>query len=245
MNGIMAATLAQNGFTGARNAIEGPNGFLACFRRDTNVDEDEFIRNLGHPFDVIDPGMALKLYPCGSATHTAIDAALRLRTEHKISAPGVRSVRVAIPPHMAMPFPRPETGLQGKFSVHYCVGVALAHGQPKIHHFTDEAVRDPEVVALLDRMTVETTERATMEISRPSAVAVVLAGGQEVSCRIEHPKGHPANPLTTSELEDKFLYCSRDILPPERVESVIAQFRSFESLSNVQPLFSALRSSGA
>ena len=245
MNGIMAAMLAQKGFTGAKDAIEGPKGFLDCFRRDRNVDEDDFIRQLGNPFDVVDPGMALKLYPCGSATHTAIDAALRLRSEHKINPKEVRSVRVAIPPHMAMPFPRPETGLQGKFSVHYCVATALVHGQPRIHHFTDAAVRDPEVVAMLDKTTVETTEKATKEVSRPSTVALTLAGGQEIACRIEHPKGHPSDPLTAQELEDKFLYCSRDILPPERRECVIAQFRRLEELSNVQPLFSALGGSGA
>ena len=98
---------------------------------------------------------------------------------------------------------------------------------------------------MLDKTTVETTEKATKEVSRPSTVALTLAGGQEIACRIEHPKGHPSDPLTAQELEDKFLYCSRDILPPERRECVIAQFRRLEELSNVQPLFSALGGSGA
>ena len=78
MNGIMAAILAQKGLAGAPNAIETKYGFFDCYRRDKNVDEDEFFRALANPYDVIDPGMLLKFYPCGSHTATAVEATLHL-----------------------------------------------------------------------------------------------------------------------------------------------------------------------
>ena len=125
MSGVMAGLLAQQGFTARKNVIEDAHGFFGCYRRNTEVDEDVFIHCLGNPYDVIDPGLALKLYPCGSATHTAIDATLRLVAEHKITPQQVQSVRVAIPANFVMPYTHPQAGLEGKFSYNYCVAVAL------------------------------------------------------------------------------------------------------------------------
>ena len=240
MNGVMSAMLAQKGFTAARNVIEDSEGFLGCFRRDTNVDEDQFIHSLGNPYDVIDPGVALKLYPCGSATHTSIDAILYLIEQHNITPEQVQSVSVAIPPNMVMPFTQPETGLQGKFSITYGMVAALLHGQPRIHHFTDEEVNNSQVRDLLDRITVETTEQSTMEVSRPSTVTITLTDGRQLSHRVEHPRGHPTNPLSREELDAKFEYCSSEILSPERIQAAIDQFRRLEELPNVAPLAAIL-----
>ena len=93
---------------------------------------------------------------------------------------------------------------------------------------------------MLDKVTVETTEQPTREVSRPTTVTISLANKQEVSYRVEHPKGHPSNPLTAQELDDKFIYCSRDLLSAEQVKSAIAQFRRLETLPNVGPLFALL-----
>ncbi len=240
MSGVMSAMLAQKGFTAAPNVIEDSSGFFGCFRRDTNVDENEFIHRLGNPYDVIDPGVALKLYPCGSATHTSIDAILHLIEQHNITPEQVQSVRVAIPPNLVMPFTHPETGLQGKFSLTYCMAVALLHGQPRIHHFTDEEVNNSQVRDLLDRVAVETTEQSTLEVSRPSTVTITLTDGRQVSHRVQHPRGHPANPLTRDELDAKFEYCSSEILPPEGVQAAIDQFRRLEEIPDVAPLAAML-----
>lgn len=244
MGGVMAAMLAQKGFTAARDAIEDIYGFFGCYRRDPEVNEDEFIRCLGNPYDMIEPGVCFKLYPLASASHACVDAVLQLAEEYKITPEQVRSVRVAITPQMSLSrltkYQSPETGVQGKFSYNYCTAVALMHGRPLIHHFTDEAVKDPHVWALLDKVSVERTEQATREVSRPVTVTISLTNGHEVRCRVEHAKGHPANPLTAQELEDKFRYCSSNILSPAAVTSAIDQFWRLEELADVRPLFSTI-----
>ena len=93
MKGILCATLAQRGLTGARDGIEAERGFLEAFRRDRGVDEDEFVSRLGNPYDVIDPGVRLKVYPCGSYTHVSLEAMLHLIREHDIQATDVRRDR--------------------------------------------------------------------------------------------------------------------------------------------------------
>jgi len=243
MKGILCATLAQQGMTGARDGIEAERGFLDAFRRDRHIDEDEFIGRLGNPYDVIDPGIRLKIYPCGSYTHVSLEAMLRLIDEHDIQADDVRAIEVAVPQRWGMTgaaIPHPQTGIEAKFSMAFVMAVALVHGPPQIQHFTNETVRDPRLVELLDLVTVVTTEKPTPTATRPSTVTITLADGRVVSHRAEFAKGHRDNPATAADMEAKFEACSREVLPADRVRPTIEQFRSLDTLADVRPLFSSL-----
>jgi len=131
---------------------------------------------------------------------------------------------------------KPETGLQGKFSMSYCMAVALVHGQPRVHHFTDQEVKNPQLRSLMERVTQEGTERPTKEVSRPSTVTINLTDGREVRHRIEHAKGHLANPLSEQELDAKFEHCSNYLLSSEQIRDAISQFRLLEEVPDVAPL---------
>ena len=241
MNGIMAAILAQKGLTSVPNAIETKSGFFDCYRRDNNVDEDEFFRSLANPYDVIDPGMLLKVYPCGSHAASAVEATLHLRDQHKITPEQVQSVRATISePHGGTLLRSPETGLEGKKSIKYCMAVSLAHGRPQLHHFTDEAVHDPQIRAVMDRITWEATEEPTKEVPSPSAVTITLTNGREVSHRAKYEKGHPGNPLTQQELDGKFTECSQSKLSPDHIKEAIDRFHHLDELPDVAPLIALL-----
>ncbi len=244
MRGIMCATLAQRGFTGAKHGIEAEEaGFFAAYRRGNDVDEDEFFGRLGNPYDVIEPGVRIKIYPSGSLTHVSIEAMLRLIEEHKLNADQVRSIRVSVPARWdgsVYPVMRPVTGLEAKFSLGYCMAVCLVHGAPQMHHFTDEAVRDPGVLAVIDRVTVDTNEQPTERASRPSTVAITLTDGREISYRAEFARGHKSNPVTDTEIHAKFAACSQSVLTPIEVARVIREFRRLDKLPDVEPLFTSL-----
>ena len=241
MNGIMAATLVQKGLTSVQGALETKYGFFDCYRRDNNVDEDAFFRSLANPYDVIDPGMLLKFYPCGSHTATAVEATLQLVEQHKIIPEQVLAVRASVvEPHGGTLMRAPETGLEGKKSIKYCMAVSLVHGRPQLHHFTDKAVHDPQVIAVMDRITWEPTEQATKEVPSPSAVNITLTNGQEVSHRAKFEKGHPGNPLTQQELDSKFAECSQKQLSPDDIKEAIDRFHHLDELPNVAPLIALL-----
>jgi 2-methylcitrate dehydratase PrpD len=244
MRGIMCARLAQRGFTAARDAIEAEEaGFFTAYRRDHEVDEDAFFARLGAPYDVIDPGVRLKIYPSGSLTHVSIEAMLRLIEQHGVVPDQVRAVRVSVPRRWdgsVYPVTRPATGLEGKFSIAYCMAVCLVHGAPQMHHFTDEAVRDPDVLAVVDRVTVDTDETPTERALRPSTVRITLADGSEISRRAEFALGHKDNPVTDREIHAKFRACSRSLLSPDEATRIIGEFGRFETLPDVGPLFASL-----
>jgi len=244
MRAIMCARLAQRGFTGARNAIEADEaGFFTAYRRDHEVDESAFFGRLGNPYDVIDPGVRLKIYPSGSLTHVSIEAMLRLIEEHHLQPDDVRAIRVSVPARWdgsVYPVTHPTTGLEGKFSIAYCMAVCLVHGAPQMQHFTDEAIRDPDVLALVDRVTVDTDEHPTERALRPSTVRVTLADGREISHRAEFALGHHENPVTDREIHAKFRACSRLHLSSDEADRVISEFGRLETLADVRPLFESM-----
>ena len=239
MNGLMAALLARDGFAGPADA-----GGLIQGRPPARglIDEDSIIARLGDPYDVIQPGVALKLYPCHLASHTTIDAALQLLEQYRLDSQQVESVRVSVVPaaFQSLPYSAPKNPWEARASLQYVVATALLYGPPLLDQFTDTAVSDNRVRDMMDRITVDATEVPTPLIPNPSTVAVTLTGGRQLQHRVEFARGHPALPLDTEELDAKFLYCSRYILPPDHIEGALHQFRDLENIADVTGLASIL-----
>jgi 2-methylcitrate dehydratase PrpD len=68
----------------------------------------------------------------------------------------------------------------------------------------------------------------------------MLTDGRALRHRVEHAKGHPQVPLTEHELNDKFRYCTAEVLPPDAIEIVIEMFRSLPAIANTSRLFGML-----
>ncbi len=242
MNGIMAAMLAHKGFAASRDAVEAPEGLLACIQGNTVVNEDPFFARMGYPYDIVYPGVALKVYPCELAAHPSLDAMLQLVQQYRTTPGQVAAIGVSVTPAVAglLPYSNPQTGRQAKLSLNYLMAVSLLYGQPLLAHFADDSVGDPRLRELMARVTVAATEAATALIARPSTVTLTLADGRALRHRVEFARGHPELPLTTEELDAKFLYCSRYILPPDHIEGAIDQFRNLENVQDITALASIL-----
>lgn len=246
MSGIMAARLAQDGLSGvldARDTIDAFDGMEG--RLGAHLDsagQGAFFAGLGNPYDIIHPGVTLKLYPCPSAAHTAIDAVLQLVQQFRVEPGQVESVRVSVPPGSVdlLPVVTPQNGRQARMCLAYIVAATLLHGQPLIDFFSDAAVRDQGVREMMDRVGIETTEAAGRLATYPSTVTLTLAGGRNLQQRVEFARGQPEFSLSPEELEAKFLYCSRYILPPDHIQEAIDGFRNLENIQNVTGMASVL-----
>src|SRR5262249_1753775 len=154
-----------------------------------------------------------KPYPCGGLTHTAIFATIRLRNEHQISSQMIEHVDVEVPADTAAPlvYRVPKTGLEGKFSMPYLLARALVDGNVTLETFTDEAVHNPEVLQLLDRveMKVNPALQSGADGSRPATVTIKLKDGRSQAQEQKFPKGSPQVPMTQDELVAKFRTCTR------------------------------------
>ena len=232
MNGITAALLAQRGFADSGPRTEAP----------PIEDEDGFFRRLANPYHVVQPGVTFKVYPCHSASHTSIEAVLQLTQQYRIEPGQIESVKVRLDPSMsrALPFHHPQSAWEAKRSLEYSVAAALLSGQPLLEQYTDNAVQSPEIEQMMRRVAVEPVAEANPLLAGASTVTLGLSGGRQLEHRVELARGRPELALDREELDAKFLYCSRYILPPDHIEGAIEQFRDLENVKDITGLASIL-----
>jgi 2-methylcitrate dehydratase PrpD len=205
--GLLAGDLASRGFTGARKILEGERGLFAA----TAPDADPAALSRGWSID--DPaslfrisGVSIKPYSSCRHTHATIDAVLSLREQ--LAGSEIERVRVDVY-QAALDLcdnPNPETTYGAKFSLQYCVALALHRGRVNMTDFTPEAIADPELRPLLPRVAlgVDPVFESRYPAEWPARVRLSLADGRKLSACVIQPKGDPENPLTQSELRGKF-----------------------------------------
>lgn len=236
MSGLTAAMLAQRGFE--------PGGHLTDLLGSglTEGDQETFFDTLANPYAVVDPGVALKLYPCASASHTPIDAVLQLMQQFRFDAGQVEAVKVSVTPATlrALPYGEPQDPWRARFNLKYIISQTLLNGQPLIEQFSASALQDPVATELIGRITVVGEQSPTPVSKQPATVTVRLAGGRELEQRVEFARGGPQFPLDPEELDAKFLYCARHIMTPDHIQGTIEQFRDLENIANASGLASIL-----
>ena len=192
--------------------------------------------------DITEPGVTLKLYPCNSASHSVIDATLQLVQLHRIEPKQIKRVHVSIT-ETAMKklrFSNPVNDWEARSSTGYITAIALLHGHPLIDFFSGSALEDSEVRLFMDRISVEATEEKSPLSPYPSTISIELDNGQKIYQTTDFARGQPQLPLEQEELDAKFLYCSRYILPPDHIEEAIDSFRGLENIANITGMASVL-----
>ena len=242
-NGVIAALLAEKGFTAHENILEEKQGFCNVLggAREYELEVDK----LGNPWDIMASGIGFKPYPSCRGTHCAIDAALILHEEHHFNPGDIASVECIVGPMQSqiLLYPRPQTGLQGKFSLEYCVSVALLEGKVHLKHFTDEEVLRPEVQKFLSKVgrTIPSGLDAATR-GYPQTVVVRLQDGKEFPHTVmdDMSKGSPDNPMAVEELHSKYRECARLVLKPEQAEQALSVVSNLESLQDISQLMEIL-----
>ena len=247
--GVEAALLAQAGFTGNPRALEHPAGFGSTHGAGSPPVWDLTTAGLGAPHELADPGIGVKRFPACASTHQALDATLALAEEHGLDPAAVASVDCAVnytAPNQLI-YERAETPLQGKFSMAYCVSVALLDRTVGLAQFTDERVQRADVQSLMPKVRMfvhpEQTTRASLP-TRFSEVTITLRDGRQLKRQVRHAKGQPGNPLTDADLIVKFRDCAARVLSPERAEAVLAAVQSIETQADVSALARLLGTPG-
>ncbi len=234
-NGIQAALLAEAGFTADDSIIEAPLGFAKVFGHNEEVDWAKVSENLGKTFLITSAeGLSSKPYPSCGFTHCAIDAALYIKEEHKVNAADIAEVELGVSPFdkQILIHHRPRTGLEGKFSLEYCVARALLSGEVRLKHFTDKAVTEPQVKSLIEKMKwvgkYPMPVMGTPEGLGHKSVSVRLKDGREYCKEVTIAKGMPQNPLTPDEFNSKYRDCASKVLSKENLEKSLSILTNLE-----------------
>jgi 2-methylcitrate dehydratase PrpD len=232
--GAEAALLAQAGFTADAAIVESPRGFCDTFFGPGKCEYEKMIENLGSPYFLESPGLGLKSHPCSAPQFLAADAALHLNRAHGIRYQDVAKIAVAIPPlryarHYAAEV---KTGLRGKFAVNYVVAMCFLEGRLELATFSDERVNQHRVQEALRKVEV-ICDDTIPEPGPYCPVSVELNDGRRFSHTAQIAKGHPQNPMTESEVIEKFHANATPVISEQQAERLIAAVQRLESVANV------------
>jgi 2-methylcitrate dehydratase PrpD len=246
MNGVTAAQLAALGWTADADILEAPYGFCQLYAGASQYNLDGIVKQLGNPLEILATGVALKQYPCCAFTHRALDGMLALVQEHALSADDVVAVecRVGRPTLEVLLHTRPQTGLEGKFSMQYCMAAALLDKRIGLLSFSDEKVRRPAAQLLGERVTMtlhpEAQHTGTTGEELPVTVTVTLKDGRTLTAQIQHAKGHPANPLSAIASQEKFEDCAYGVLERPDIRQVMELVQGLEQVEDIGTLMDVL-----
>ena len=246
MNGIMAADLARAGFTGASRILEGDRGFIRAMSE--SADCSRLTAGLPAIGKIAENGY--KLHACCGHTHSAIDLAIALRAQvDGDAAQCVSAIDVETygPGYDIVKEMRPGTPYQAKFSMAYCVAVAVLEGRAGLEQFGAErfaegGVRLPALSALIERTTVRVAADLTAKYPAawPARVTLTLLDGTRVSGASDYPRGNAENPVDDRELRDKFTAL---VSPPwgrETAERMVAAVDRLPVERDVTAMFDAV-----
>jgi 2-methylcitrate dehydratase PrpD len=204
MNGVLSADLARVGFTGATRILEGERGFFRAMAAE--YDATRITDRLGAHWKISEN--CYKLHACCAHTHTAIDLALYDRPPGLSRPDNIQAIHIETyaPGYEIVKEPRPRTPYQAKFSIAYCVAVALLDGRVGLGQFTPERMADPAIATLLDRTRVTVADDLTAKYPAawPARLTITLANGDTIRGAADFPRGNPENPVSTADLEHKF-----------------------------------------
>src|ERR1700757_98929 len=244
-SGLVSAQLVALGWTAAEQILEADRGFFHA--AGGSYDPSAIMDRLGKPWTFASPGVSLKPYPSGSLTHPAMTELARLLGGNDIPPDQVEKVDVGANHNMTTTLLHhdPRTGLEGKFSMEFCLAILLLERKAGLGQFSDKVVRRADVQAMMRKINFYVdpeAERAGFD-KMTSLLKLTLKDGRVITGQAAFGKGSPANPMTFDEAATKFRGCAEYVdWPQDKTEKIIAFVRTLESaadISALSPLLSA------
>jgi 2-methylcitrate dehydratase PrpD len=236
-NGVMAARLAQRGFTASPRALDGPQGYLAAMDSE-QASLDLAVADLGVRWEILQTGVTVKLYPSCAATHPPLDALIDLKRREGFTAEQVQAIDVdvdSMTPRLLI-HPDPATGLEAKFSMPFCAAAAVVYPHVGIDTFDVDRIQDPAVRSLMPRVTLRANPAFDQAAPLSQArVTVRLWDGRVLLQSANGARGYPGR-LTDEELATKFNACASRALTPGAAHEAWAALSSLEHLRDVRDL---------
>jgi 2-methylcitrate dehydratase PrpD len=204
--GVVAASLAAEGFTGPSTVLEGEGGFLRAFCPE--FDLAQLTRGLGSSY--VTMNIMIKRYACHITAHTPVEALLDLRKTHGFAAADIASIAVAGSPRMATVnnIPVPADVLLAQFSIPFCVALSMYRNPVDPRSFDANVTHDEQILALTRKVTMSVAPgQANNDLA--STVTVKLNDGREFSNHVTAFSGTPERPLDRAGLREKFMLLTR------------------------------------
>lgn len=239
---LQSIRLAQLGYTGPVDALEGKKGFIQAF---SNHPQPELaLQGLGETWKIGE--IYFKQHACMRGVHAAVDAMLYLRRQYRLTPANVKAITVHTTPFVGrLSKPRPVTEIGAQSSVEFALAVALAKGNIASADVLEQALQDPEICQLAGTIRLVMDPQLEQYVKEhPSHWGTVrlelrLQDGRTVEHTTYLPRGEAEDPLSWDELVRKFRNLLQGTCYEDQVDRMTEQIGNFEQLERIGDLLQA------
>ncbi|OLL31685.1 hypothetical protein BTH42_10225 [Burkholderia sp. SRS-W-2-2016] len=218
-NGLLAAQLVLCGFQGE---ADGPASLFGEIVSE-HYDRVKLLRGIREEWHLMQN--YFKLHSCCRYNHGTLDALDILAERGTLpAAADISSIEVTTYKYAAeLTDPAPRNTLGAKFSVPFAVATRIVNGSSGLSSFTQDAIRNPDVLALASRVSVveDPSMTARLPQERPARVRVFDSNGQIHEAEVGVNRGDDTSPYTTRELENKFLDLCERVWPRSHADALL------------------------
>jgi 2-methylcitrate dehydratase len=241
--GVFAALLAEKGYTGPEHVIDGKEGLVRCFGPEWKL--DVLTDGLGDSWRITQCGM--KFFPTEALTHAPISAVLDLVKNNDLHPDQVAKIQIRSLARAAdiLSDPSkydPHTKETADHSLPYVIAAALVDRQVTPSQFEMSRIMDPTIRAQLKK--VEVVADPEIEKVFPALqrviVSIMTSDGQSFTKQLDYPKGDPRNPLSDSEIEEKFAALADGVLSKGAQSKLRDAIWNLENIGSVSKLMALM-----
>jgi 2-methylcitrate dehydratase PrpD len=239
MNGVIAATMAHEGFRGAIDPLEGKIGFLNSYA--PNPNHSSAIEGVGDVWELLNVGV--KPYPSCRYSHAPLDAIVALRDEHNIQPEEINRVIVGVSKtgwniigDSDAKKHNPKSIVDGQFSMPFCAAVALQTGGLGWDDY-NKYLTNKDTLDLCKRVTTVVDDKANAAFPTNMAGNVVIETSRGTFDQfIDMPKGEPGNFVTDEELMAKFTGLTAPYIEPAALTDLSSGLLDLDTINSVSGL---------
>src|SRR5579863_3692932 len=244
-SGVLAALLAEKGYTGPEHIIDGKEGLTHCFGPEWKL--NVLTEGLSDSWRITQCGM--KAFPTEALTHTPISAVLDLVKGNDLKPDNVEKIQIRSLARAAdiLSDPSkydPHTRETADHSLPYVIAAALVERQVTPAQFTVKKIMDSRIREQLRK--IEVVADPEIEKVFPALQRVIvhihMKDGRSYSKQLDFPKGDPRNPLTDVEVEEKFSALAEGVLSSnaqKRVKEAVWNLERVGSVTELMELMEA------
>lgn len=243
-SGVLAALMAEKGYTGPEHVVDGKEGLSHVFGPDWKL--ELLTAGLGESWRITQCGM--KAFPTEALTHTPISAVLDLVKSNDLRPERVEKIQIRSLARAAdiLSDPSkydPHTKETADHSLPYVIAAALVDRQVTPVQFTMEKIMEPKIREQLRK--VEVVADPEIEKVFPAlqrvVVTITATDGSSYTKQLDFPKGDPRNPLTDSEVEEKFAALAEGVLSPGAQKKLKDAIWGLEKVGSVEKLMALMK----
>src|SRR5437899_2606506 len=243
-SGVLAALMAEKGYTGPEHVVDGKEGLTHCFGPSSKL--NLLSDGLGESWRVTQCGM--KAFPTEALTHTPISAVLDLIKAHDLKPDQVEKAQIRSLARAAdiLSDPSkydPHSKETADHSLPYVIAAAIVDRQVTPAQFEMKKIMDPAIRAQLKK--VEVVADPEIEKVFPALQRVVVnitaTDGRKLSKQLDYPKGDPRNPLSDAEIEEKFRALAEGVLSAKAQGKLIDAIWNLEKCASVTKLMALMK----